>query len=123
MGRCIDEGKAYRIRADGRIVGGLVLQIGEKTHHNHLDLLFVSPDVHSRGVDTASWHEAERLYPETEVWEICTPYFEKRNLYFYINKCGFHAVEFFGPTHPKPAEPVEDGEGPDEFFRFEKRMK
>ncbi|MBQ4369507.1 MAG: GNAT family N-acetyltransferase [Oscillospiraceae bacterium] len=121
--RSIDEGRAYRIRENGRIVGGLVLRIDEKTHHNHLNLLFVSPDVHSKGVGTAAWREVERLFPETEVWETCTPYFEKRNLHFYINKCGFHAVEFFGPMHPDPAEPVEDGEGPDEMFRFEKRMK
>ena len=28
----IDNGTAYRIREDGRIVGGLVLKIDEKTH-------------------------------------------------------------------------------------------
>ena len=39
----IDGGVAYRIREDGRIVGGLVLKIDEKTRHNHLDLLFISP--------------------------------------------------------------------------------
>ena len=58
----------------------------------------------------------------------CTPYFEKRNIHFYINKCGFHAVEFFSPMHPDPNPPEENGEacpdeGPDEMFRFEKVMK
>ncbi len=24
----------------------------------------------------------ERLYPETKVWETCTPYFETRNIHF-----------------------------------------
>ena len=48
----IDHGVAYRIREDGKIVGGLVLQINEKTHRNHLDLLFVSPDAHSKGIGT-----------------------------------------------------------------------
>ena len=51
----IDHGVAYRIRENGRIFGGLVLQIDEKTHHNHLDLLFVSPNAHSKGIGTAAW--------------------------------------------------------------------
>lgn len=125
----IDKGVAYRIRENGKIVGGIVLQIHEKTHHNHLDLLFVSPDVHSKGIGFAAWKEVERLYPDTVVWETCTPYFETRNIHFYINKCGFHAVEFFNRFHPDPEDPEtgekndygkEDGDG---MFRFEKRMK
>ena len=120
--KSIDGGAAYRIRKDGKIVGGLVLQINEETQHNHLDLLFVSPDVHSQGIGYAAWQEVEKLYPETKVWETCTPYFEKRNIHFYINKCGFHAVEFFGEFNRDPNE--EDcGEGPSEMFRFEKRMR
>ena len=123
----IDGGVAYRIREDGRIVGGLVLNINEETKHNHLDLLFVTPAAHSKGVGTAAWKEVERLYPETEVWETCTPYFETRNVHFYVNKCGFHIVEFFNSHHPDPHDPetgeeerYEDGDG---MFRFEKRMR
>ena len=120
--KSIDGGAAYRIRLNGKIVGGLVLQINEETQHNHLDLLFVSPDVHSQGIGYAAWQEVEKLYPETKVWETCTPYFEKRNIHFYINKCGFHAVEFFGEFNRDPNE--EDcSEGPSEMFRFEKRMR
>ena len=65
----IDNGVAYRIREDGRIVGGLVLTINEKTQHNHLDLLFVDPAAHSKGLGQAAWKEVERLYPQTKVWE------------------------------------------------------
>ena len=120
--KSIDGGVAYRIREDGKSVGGLVLKINEETQHNHLDLLFVSPDVHSKGIGFAAWQEVERLYPDTKVWETCTPYFEKRNIHFYINKCGFHAVEFFGEFNRDPNE--EDcSEGPSEMFRFEKVMK
>ena len=122
--RSIDHGVAYRIREDGEIVGGLVLKIDETTQRGELELLFVSPDVHSKGIGAAAWREVERLYPETVVWETCTPYFEKRNIHFYINKCGFHAVEFFCEFHRDPNEPDgQDDEGPDEMFRFEKRMK
>ena len=36
----------------------------------------------------------EEKYPETKIWETCTPYFEKRNIHFYVNKCKFHIVEY-----------------------------
>ena len=71
----------------------------------------------------------ERLYPETEVWETCTPYFETRNIHFYVNKCGFHIVEFFNAHHPDLHDPEAgeennyEGEDFDGMFRFEKRMK
>lgn len=121
--KSIDGGVAYRICEDGKSVGGLVLKIDGETQHNHLDLLFVSPDVHSKGIGFAAWQEVERLYPDTRVWETCTPYFEKRNIHFYINKCGFHAVELFGEFNRDPNEEDYDNEGPDEMFRFEKIMK
>ena len=117
--KSIDGGVAYRIREGGKSVGGLVLKINEETQHNELELLFVSPDVHSKGIGFAAWQEVERLYPDTKVWETCTPYFEKRNIHFYINKCGFHAVEFFGEFNRDPNEEDCD-EGPSEMFRFEK---
>ena len=125
--RCIDGGVAYRIREGGRIVGGVVLKIDETTGRNHLDLLFVDPAAHSRGIGQAAWRAVERLYPDTVVWETCTPYFETRNIHFYINKLGFHAVEFFNKHHPDPNEP--DGDRPEDYepfdgmFRFEKRMR
>ena len=126
----IDGGVAYRIREDGRIVGGLVLKIDEETQHNELELLFVNPEVHSKGIGYAAWQEVERLYPNTRVWETCTPYFETRNIHFYVNKCGFHIVEFFNSHHPDLRDPEMDdefddvpGEENDGMFRFEKRMR
>lgn len=64
-----------------------------------------------------------------KIWETCTPYFEKRNIHFYVNRCDFHIVEFFNSHHPDPHDP-ESGEknayggedGFDGMFRFEKRM-
>ena len=127
--KSIDEGAAYRIRYNGKIVGGLVVAIDEKTQRNHLDLLFVDPEAHGKGIGLAAWQKVERLYPDTAVWETCTPYFETRNIHFYINKCGFHAVEFFNRFHPDPLDPETgeendyDGDGFDGMFRFEKKMK
>ncbi len=116
--------ETYRIVKDGEIVGGIILKIDNETHHNHLDILFVSPKAHSKGIGFAAWQEIEALHPETEVWETCTPYFEKRNIHFYINKCGFHGVEFFNRHHSDPHSPDGDSsDGEDLMFRFEKVMK
>jgi len=64
---------------------------------------------------------------KTKVWETCTPYFEQRNIHFYVNKCGFHIVEFFNKFHSEESVPVDsDGElipGGKGFFRFEEVMK
>ncbi len=62
-----------------------------------------------------------------EVWETVTPYFETRNIHFYVNRCGFHIVEYYNKYHKDPNENDESGEGTqddmDGMFRFEKRMK
>ena len=125
---CLDEenNEAYRIILDGRLVGGAVLKIDPQTRHNHLELFFVSPEEHSKGIGYGAWLAIEALHPETKIWETCTPYFEKRNIHFYVNKCGFHIVEFFNahnidPNCP-PEEACDPAEGPDEMFRFVKVM-
>lgn len=123
---CIQNGEAYRIKEDGVIVGGVVLKIDYETKHNHLDLLFIKPAYHSRGIGYKAWQLVEKLYPDTVVWETCTPYFETRNIHFYVNKCGFKIVEFFNSHHVDPNDPEGcDEESYDEFdgmFRFEKYM-
>ena len=121
---CIDdpENEAYRIMLDGKKVGGMVLKIDPKTCHNHLELLFVSPEEHGHGIGYGAWLEAEKLHPETKVWETCTPYFEKRNIHFYVNKCGFHIVEFYNEFNRDPHE-CEQDDRPDEMFRFLKVME
>ena len=107
---------------DGKIVGGAVVVI-RPNNRNELALLYVNIDNHSKGIGSAAWRAIEARYPDTKVWETVTPYFEKRNLHFYINKCGFHAVEFFNPQHKDPRfENEEDFPGGDYFFRFEKVM-
>ena len=127
---CIDDpnSETYRIVYEGKSVGGVILKINKETNHNELDILFVNPDAHSLGIGYGAWQAVEALHPETEVWETCTPYFEKRNIHFYVNKCGFKIDEFrcehFTPTHGMP----DDGdhnpdEGPDEMFHFIKVMK
>ena len=118
--KSIDGGEAYRIFCDDQVVGGVVINV--KEDRGDLELLFVSPNTHSKGVGYAAWCEVERMHPEVTVWETTTPYFEKRNIHFYVNRCGFHIVEFFNSHHPEPNESDEDHGVPDEMFRFEKRM-
>ena len=62
------------------------------------------------------------MFPEVKVWETCTPYFEKRNIHFYVNRCGFHIVEYFNQFHKDPNDD-EKGDDFDGMFRFEKRME
>ncbi len=120
----IDGGEAYRIVMGGEKVGGVIVKTdGER---GDLDILFVSPHIHSKGVGYAAWCAVEALHPEVTVWETVTPYFEQRNIHFYVNRCGFHIVEFYNSHHPDPNDPDAawelDEQFPDGMFRFEKRM-
>ena len=128
--RCIDapDRETYRIVHDGKNVGGAIIKIDKNTHHNELEILFTLPDEHGKGIGYGAWLEIERLHPETAVWETCTPYFDKRNLHFYVNKCGFQVDQFwwehFVPDEKMPDEDEEcHDEGPDEMFHFLKVMK
>ena len=115
ISRSIDEGTAFRIMQDNKPVGGVVIRT--EYDHGELELLFVSPSVHSKGIGYAAWCEIETMHPEVTVWETVTPYFEKRNIHFYVNRCGFHIVEYFNEHHCAPDD--KDGELFD-MFRFEK---
>ena len=50
--RCIDDpnSETYRIMLDGRKVGGVILKINNETHHNELEILFVAPEEHTKGI-------------------------------------------------------------------------
>ena len=128
--RCIDapDSETYRIVVDGKKVGGLILKIDKETNHNELEILFTLPDEHSKGIGYGAWLAVEELHPETIVWKTCTPYFDKRNIHFYVNKCRFKIDEFwceyFAPTNDLPDDEEHNhDEGPDEMFHFVKMMK
>ena len=121
----IDNGEAYRIVHENRNVGGVIIRVEED--RGELEILFVDPAVHSKGIGYGAWCEVEKLHPEVRVWETVTPYFETRNIHFYVNRCGFHIVEFYNSHHPDPNDPEfaeePDDQFPDGMFRFEKIMK
>lgn len=120
---------AYEAVLDGISVGGAIVIIDKEIQHNHLDFLFVKVGIQNKGIGQSIWDAIESLHPETKVWETCTPYFEKRNVHFYVNRCGFHIVEFYNKKHPDPNTPDEyekkegkENEYFEEMFRFEKVM-
>ena len=88
------------------------------------DLLYVKSGTQGKGIGKAIWFAIENLYPDTKIWETCTPYFEKRNIHFYVNVCGFHITEFFNKKHPMPDTPDDYiGDGNEGMFAFKKVMK
>ena len=115
-----ENAEAYRILLNGEKVGGAVISVEGRC--GELELLFVNPEVHSKGIGYSAWCLIEQLHPEIKVWETHTPYFEKRNIHFYVNRCGFHIVEYFNSHHYDPNDHDSSDPDSDGMFRFEKRM-
>ena len=136
--------EAYEaVDANGQRVGGAIISIQDT--EGELAFLYVKVGIQSRGIGQAIWKAIETMHPEVELWETCNSYFDRRNIHFYINRCGFHAVEFFNEHHPDPNMPEQltEQRGPsselerlsrdgrrrsqfdqeDGLFKFEKRMK
>ena len=114
-----------RLLRDGHKVGGAVVTIDTKTQHNALDLFFLKVGEHERGLGLEAWLAIEQRFPETVTWQTHTPCFEKRNIHFYVNKCGFRIAEFFNKYHADPNHPEgqDDLPGDGDAFRFEKIMQ
>ncbi len=118
-----EHAETYRIICDGNVVGGLILQIDQQHAKGELEILFVNPEAHSKGIGQAAWKAVETMHPEIRVWETITPYFEKRNIHFYVNRLGFHIVEFWNKHQHGPAVPEDIEENwseDDEMFVFRK---
>ena len=107
--------QALRIIEDGTAVGGVILTV--KGDRGEIEILAINASAHGRGIGARAWTAIEEAYPDVREWELVTPYFEVRNIHFYVNKCGFHIVEFFNEHHPAPCAP---GMDKDLSFRFVK---
>lgn len=119
--------EAYFAEVGGKRVGGIVVVVDAESGYNSLHLLYVRSDVQNAGYGYRIWRAMEMLHPETRIWETHTPYYDKRNIHFYVNRCGFKIVEFFNSRHKDPHQSGDTaGNIPMEnnlFFRFEKEMK
>ncbi|MDO4258413.1 MAG: GNAT family N-acetyltransferase [Actinomycetaceae bacterium] len=116
------QAEVLQILWQGTSVGGAVVTIHEGGARGVLDFFFLDGSSQGAGLGYAAWCAIEKRYPTVRLWETATPYFEKRNIHFYVNKCGFHIVEFFHPGHPDPHHPADHGDVPDYMFRFEKAI-
>ena len=119
--------RVYWILTNKKIVGGAIISINEATRRNSLSFFFISTTQQSRGIGHLAWKAIEEAHPDTKIWETTTPYFEKRNIHFYVNRCGFKIVEFYNKFNPDPHRHAnsfsDEDEEWDEMFRFEKIMK
>ena len=114
---------AYVLKDNREILGGAVVEINETTQHNQLDFLFVNVHSQNKGIGQRIWSEIEALYPDTEIWETCTPYFDKRNIHFYVNRLGFQIVEFYNGKNPDEDWDENHPMACQEMFEFKKIMK
>jgi GNAT superfamily N-acetyltransferase len=89
MRQKIVEDECYKILEDDRIIGGIVVFVREDGHY-HLDLIFISPDRHNRGIGTQAMQFIEDAYPATR-WTLDTPTWAIRNIHFY-EKLGYIRV-------------------------------
>jgi len=112
----------YQVILNDKIVGGAVISIDELTQHNKLLLFFIITSCHSQGIGYKAWMAIEEKHPDTKVWETVTPYFEKRNIHFYVNKCKFKIVDFFNKHYPDQ-NCKNNTDSDDEMFRLEKIMQ
>ena len=114
--------EALQIMCDGEPVGDAIVA-GEGSSKT-LDFIFVDPEYQNERLGQAAWQAIEARYPDAERWELVTPYHERRNIHFYINKCGFHITEYFNDRHPDSHFPQDEaGDYPGEdggLFKFEK---
>ena len=117
--------KTYNILLDGVVVGGLVVIIDRESQHNTLDLMYVDPKMQNQGIGFKAWKLIEARYRKTRVWKTQMPYFDERHIHFYVNKCGFHMVEFMNAHHKDPLVADNDSDDDSEvgiMYRFEKDM-
>ncbi len=85
----IAEDDFYKIVYEEQIIGGIVV-FDEGQGHFHLDLIYLAPDYHGRGIGTRAMEFIERSYPATK-WSLDTPGYATRNHHFY-EKFGYVKV-------------------------------
>lgn len=106
---------------NNEIIGGVIVEINDD-NINHLDFLFVRVGIQSKGIGQVIWKEIENIYSKTKIWKTCTPYFDKRNIHFYVNKLKFKIVECYNERHPDPNMPEDIYKEDNGMFEFEKEM-
>ena len=116
--------EALQILRAGEPVGGAIVS-GDGAR-KLLDFIFIETGRQGESLGLAAWNAIEQRYPEATHWELVTPYHERRNIHFYVNKCGFAITEYYNAHHADPSYPAEEaGDYPGEdggLFKFEKTI-
>lgn len=85
----IEQTACYKITDEGQCIGGIVLfEMGQGRYH--LDLLFIDPPYHNRGIGTQAMQFIEQAHP-AQRWTLDTPVYAVRNQHFY-EKLGYVKV-------------------------------
>ena len=79
----------WAIMLDGVPAGATVISKDAAMGKYSLDLLFIFKEFINKRMGFKAWQLIESTYPDARIWETHTPYFERRNIHFYVNKCGF----------------------------------
>lgn len=111
--------EVLKIYLSGELAGGCVLLMNEEKDEISVDHLFIAPDKTGKGAGTKVWKEIEKTYPDTKKWSLGTPLFLKRNIHFYINKCGFVITKYYNQWNPYM---MGDEAITEDFLWFEKEM-
>lgn len=116
--------QALQVVCEGEFVGGAI--VSGTGDSRLLDFLFIDTAHQNRHLGLATWQAIEARYPEVRHWELVTPYHERRNIHFYVNRCGFRITEYYNEHHADPNYPQDEaGDYPGEdggLFKFEKDL-
>lgn len=85
----IEQDETYKIVHEGRCIGGIVV-FAKGQGHYHLDVIFIEPTWHNRGIGSQAMEFLERMYP-ARLWTLDTPTYALRNQHFY-EKFGYMKV-------------------------------
>lgn len=79
------------IYSRGTLVGGAILD-RSSCNKNRLERFFLAPSAQNKGLGFQAWKILEQDYSRKQGWTLTTPTCLMNNIYFYVNKCGFHIV-------------------------------
>ncbi len=108
----------WKIYADGELAGGALVSF-RAPDAGCLELFFVAANAEGRGIGANAWSAVEKRYPGVKTWTTMTPCFQKRNIHFYVNTCGFHITAYHNRRNPffEDGRPLDD-----EMFLFTKTL-